>query len=376
MVESLSRADSLLGRLNGAAQRLPNPHVLIRPFVCREAIASSHIEGTQSTLGELLADESGAETQRSPDDLREVGNYVRALHYGMNRLREIPLSLRLVRELHAQLMDGARGEHATPGDFRLTQNWIGKPGCTLNTATYVPPPPDALLTHLGKWELFLHEKYLPPLVRAACMHYQFEAIHPFLDGNGRVGRLLISLALSAWGQLDQPFLYLSAFFDATRRDYYSHLSGVTEHNDWRGWIEYFLNGVATQAEDALFRTDAMTQMVAHWKAAAATSGRPHVMPLIDLLAANPFITPRKAEEKLGVAYNTAMRALQWLEINGVVSPVGEQKRGRVFCATKLLDILEAPASLNTTEHTSVWPIESAQPLLPSDSPKPSSGFGL
>src|SRR5947207_7267355 len=220
LIGALSDADRLVGRLAGEGGRLSNPHILIRPFVRREAVLSSKIEGTQATLGELLAAEAGASVDRSPADLREVGNYVVALEYGLKRLRTLPLSLRLTRELHAKLMAGVRGDHATPGEFRRSQNWIGRPGATLANATYVPPPPDLLMDCLGAWEKFLHDRSLPVLVQAALMHVQFEAIHPFLDGNGRVGRLLITLFLVEREVLPTPLLYLSAFFEATRADYY------------------------------------------------------------------------------------------------------------------------------------------------------------
>ncbi len=188
LIGVLSDADRLIGRLAGEGGRLPNPHILMRPFVRREAVLSSKIEGTQATLGELLAAEAGAAVERSPEDLREVGNYVAALEHGISLLQELPLCVRLVRELHTKLMEGVRGQNATPGIFRTTQNWIGKPGSTLATASYIPPPPGEVEPCLAAWEKFLHESDLPPLVTIALAHYQFEAIHPFLDGNGRVGR--------------------------------------------------------------------------------------------------------------------------------------------------------------------------------------------
>lgn len=345
LVRVLSQADRLLGRLAGEGRRLPNPHLLIRPFVRREAVYSSRIEGTQATLGELLAAEAGATSERSPEDLREVGNYVAALEHGMKRLKTLPLSLRLVRELHAKLMTGVRGDHATPGEFRRTQNWIGRPGCTLVDASYVPPPPDELMEHLGRWEDFLHDETAPPLVHAALAHYQFEAIHPFIDGNGRVGRLLITLSLCARGVLPEPLLYLSAFFDATRNDYYEGLRGITERGDWTGWIEYFLNGVARQSEDALSRAERINQLLAGWRHKFAGGGSRVPLQLIDLLGANPFLTPRETERRMGVAYNTVMRAITALEAGGVLTKVGDSKRDRVFCARAILDILEEPARL-------------------------------
>ncbi|MBE3132246.1 MAG: Fic family protein, partial [Acidobacteria bacterium] len=218
LVAALSAADRAVARLAGEGRRLPNPHILIRPFVRREAVLSSRIEGTEATLGELLAAEAEAAIERSPADLREVANYVVALENGVKRLRDLPLSLRLVREVHESLMHGVRGDTATPGQFRRSQNWVGPAGCTLADATYVPPPPSLLMDCLGEWETFLHENALPPLVHAALAHAQFEAIHPFLDGNGRVGRLIITLLLIEKQVLPAPLLYLSAFFQATRQE--------------------------------------------------------------------------------------------------------------------------------------------------------------
>ena len=237
----LSEADRAVGRLAGEGRRIPNPHLLIRPFVRKEAVLSSRIEGTQATLGELLAAEAGAAVDRNPEDLREVGNYVVALEYGLGRLGTLPMSLRLVRELHERLMRGVRGDVATPGEFRHSQSWIGPPGCTLNDATYVPPPPMELMTCLDAWERFLYDDTVPPLIHAALVHSQFEAIHPFLDGNGRVGRLLITLLLVSRDIIPSPLLYLSAYFEATRDEYYARLLGVTERGEWEEWMTYFLS---------------------------------------------------------------------------------------------------------------------------------------
>jgi Fic family protein len=348
LVRALSDADQLLGRLAGEGRRLPNPHLLIRPFVQREAVFSSRIEGTQSTLGELLAAEAGAAVARSPEDLREVGNYVSALEHGVARLKTLPLSIRLVRELHEKLMTGVRGDHATPGELRRSQNWIGPPGSTLAQATYVPPPHDEMLDDLGAWEKFLHDETLPPLVQTALMHYQFEAIHPFLDGNGRVGRLLITLLLMQRGVLPLPLLYLSAFFEATRRDYYDGLRAVTERSAWEDWLLYFLNGVARQSEDALSRAERINQQLDQWRERVSRTGSGVALRLLDLLGTNPFITVRKAEAQLGVAYNTAAAALRRLVKLRIVKQIGEARRDRVFCAQALLDILEEPPRLRPT----------------------------
>ena len=347
LTRALSDADRLIGQLAGEGGRLPNPHVLIRPFVRREAVLSSRIEGTRATLGELLAAEAGVPVERSPDDLREVANYVKALEQGVKRLKTLPLSLRLMRELHATLMAGVRGQHATPGEFRRSQNWIGPPGCTLANASYVPPPVEEMTECLGTWERFLHDRSLPPLAQVALLHYQFEAIHPFLDGNGRIGRLLITLFLVEREILPRPFLYLSAFFEAARRDYYERLQGVTEHGDWEGWVHYFLNGVARQSEDALGRAAKINQLLTTWREKAATETSSKVpVKLVDALGANPYLTLTGASRQLKVAFTTVQRAAEHLQKLGIVKEVSGQQRNRVYCATALLSILEAPAQLS------------------------------
>ena len=344
---ALSAADRAIGRLAGEGRRLPNPHLLIRPFVCREAVLSSRIEGTQATLGELLAAEAGAAVERSPADLREVGNYVVALEYGVERLRTLPLSLRLVRELHERLMRGVRGGTPTPGQFRRSQNWIGPSGCTLADATYVPPPADELTGCLGAWEKFLHDDSLPPLVHAALAHSQFEAIHPFLDGNGRVGRLLITLLLVAKDILPAPLLYLSAFFEATREEYYARLLAVTEKGDWEKWLDYFFTGVAQQAEDALGRIRRIDDLLTRWRERLAKSPSRLPEKSLGLFAENPFWTVKKLAARLGVAFTTAQRAIDRLESADVVTLASEAKRNRVYCARAILDILEEPPRLAT-----------------------------
>lgn len=345
LVRALSDADRMIGRLAGEGRRLPNPHLLIRPFVRREAVLSSRIEGTQATLGELLAVEAGAAVERSPADLREVGNYVVALEHSIKRLKKLPLSLRLVRELHEKLLAGVRGDYATPGEFRRSQNWIGPPGATLANAVYVPPPPAELMACLGDWEKFLHDRTLPPLVQIALAHYQFEAIHPFLDGNGRVGRLLITLFLVERTVLPTPLLYLSAFFEATRRDYYERLRGVTERGEWSDWLQYFLNGVARQAEDALGRAERINGHLAQWRVAVSGTSSTVPLTLVDQLAANPFLTVKGAAKRLGVAFTTAQRAVAKLEELSIVTEISHAKRDRVYCAKTILDILEEPARL-------------------------------
>jgi Fic family protein len=346
LIRVLSDADRLIGKLAGEGGRLPNPHILMRPFLQREAVLSSKIEGTQATLGELLAAEAGVAVDRSPDDLREVGNYVVALEHGIVRLKELPLCVRIIRELHEKLMTGVRAQQASPGRFRKVQNWIGKPGSTLATASFIPPPPDEVETCLAAWEKFVHESELPPLVTIALAHYQFEAIHPFLDGNGRVGRLLISLFLIERQILPTPLLYLSAFFEAARREYYDGLRGVSERGEWNEWLEYFLQGVARMSEDALSRAARINSKLIEWQKKVAGDSTNAPLRVVELLAANPFITAKGAAEKLGVAFTTAQRAIERLERLGIVKQSGDAKRDRVYCAKALLDILEEPARLS------------------------------
>jgi len=345
LIRVLSDADRLIGKLAGEGGRLPNPHVLMRPFVKREAVLSSKIEGTQATLGELLAAEAGVAVDRSPEDLREVGNYVIALEHGIARLKDLPLCVRVIRELHEKLMTGVRGQEATPGKFRKIQNWIGRPGSTPATASFVPPPPDEVEPCLAQWEKFMHESDLPPLATIALAHYQFEAIHPFLDGNGRVGRLLITLFLIERQILPTPLLYLSAFFEAARRDYYEGLRGVSERGAWNDWLEYFLLGVARMSEDALSRAARMNSQLAEWQRKVAGDSTNAPSRVVELLAANPFITVKGAADKLEVAFTTGQRAIERLASLGIVKQVGDAKRDRVYCAKALLEILEEPARL-------------------------------
>ena len=345
MIRSLSSADQLIGRLSGEGKQLPNPHLLIRPFVSQEAVLSSRIEGTQATLGELLANDAGASVNRSPDDLKEVGNYVKAMEYGIERLKTLPLSLRLVREIHEVLMEGVRGDYATPGQFRTSQNWIGPAGCTLQNASYIPPSPDVLMECLGQWEQFLHITDVPPLIQAGMLHYQFEAIHPFLDGNGRIGRLLIILFLVERNILTTPMLYLSAFFEATRSEYYHRLSAVTQNSEWQPWLEYFLNGIARMSEDVLDRAERINTLLQAWRKKTAGQ-KPKVLPdAISFLAENPFWTVKKMAQRLNVAYTTAQRAINVLAENNIVSQTDNAQRDRLFCAKAIMEILDEPPKI-------------------------------
>ena len=342
LVAALSHADLAVGRLAGEGRRFPDPHLFIRSFIRREAVLSSRIEGTRTTLAELLAVEAGAKGTADSADLHEVANYVAALEYGLDRLNTLPLSLRVIRELHERLMRGVRGGAATPGAFRRSQNWIGPPGCTLNDASYIPPPPEKLMGCLDALERFLHADDLPVLVQAALAHAQFEAIHPFLDGNGRVGRLLITLLLAERGVLPSPLLYLSAYFEETRESYYARLLAITETGAWEDWLVYFLRGVRLQADDALARIEHLDLLFDSWRDDLGDALSPRLDEVLGLFVRNPFWTVGAIGKTLGIAYTTARRAVDRLEAAGVVSPSGQSKRNRVYHARAVLAALEAP----------------------------------
>jgi len=344
LVSFVSKADLAVGTLSGLGETLPNPHLLIYPFIRREAVLSSRIEGTQSSLSDLLLFEATRiEKQR---DVREVRNYVRAIEYGLKRLEELPLSLRLIRELHSILMEGVRGERATPGEFRQSQNWIGPPGCTLNDATFVPPPVPEMLEALDQLEKFLHtDMPLPPLVELALIHYQFESIHPFLDGNGRIGRLLITLFLCQRGILTKPLLYLSAFFERHRQEYYDHLLQVSQQGAWRQWIEFFLTAVAEQSGDAVRRARRLLDLHRNYyqtsleKRLPATSGQ-----LIELVFMRPVLNARVAQESLKVTFPAAQKAIRALVDEGILAEITGGKRNKAYAAKEILKILEEDAS--------------------------------
>lgn len=341
-VRLLSDADRGLGNLAGIGQLLPNPHLLIAPYIRREAVLSSRIEGTQASLSDLLFFEAAEEEPPRAPDVQEVRNYVRAMEYGLERLAKLPLSLRLVREIHARLMRGVRGEHARPGEFRQSQNWIGPPGCNLTEATFVPSPVPEMTEALGEWEKFLHEaKGIPPLVQCALMHYQFEAIHPFLDGNGRVGRLLITFFLCERGHLPQPLLYLSAFFERYRDEYYARLLEVSRSGDWMGWVQFFLRALATQASDAVANSQRILALQQRYREQLRKrKAKATALAITDELFLNPYVTATRLAERLGVSFPTVQAAIDRLVEAGILREVTGRQRNRIYCAEELLRTIE------------------------------------
>lgn len=353
LAQTLSDADRALAELAGLGRTMPNPHLLIGPFIRREAVLSSRIEGTQADIADLYAYEArqlplpGVETPPSETDVREVLNYVNAMEYGLERLKTLPVSLRLIRELHERLLTGVRGETATPGEFRRTQNWIGPPGCTLREALFVPPPVPQMHEALNALETYLHSQSdpYPPLVRLALIHYQFEAIHPFVDGNGRIGRLLISLLLIQWGLLPLPLLYLSAYFYRHRQEYYDRLLAVSERGAWRDWLFFFLRGVAEQAGDAVRRARRLQDLREEWRRRLIQAGVPsRTLGLVDRLFEAPVLTIPQAARRLGATYHSAQRAVEKLVQQGILEPVGEASYGKAFQAMEILRAIgEEPA---------------------------------
>jgi Fic family protein len=348
LITLLSEADRALSGLAGVGRTLPNPHLLIGPFVRREAVLSSRIEGTITDITDLYAYEAGQlplpgfDAAPPKADAQEVLNYVRALEFGLERVRTLPISLRLMRELHAKLLTGVRGQHATPGEFRRTQNWIGPPGCSLAQADFVPPPVEQMTESLAALERYLHGSAAvhPPLVRLALIHYQFEAIHPFVDGNGRVGRLLLSLLLVEWGLLSLPLLYLSAYFHQHRDEYYDLLMAVSERGAWKEWIRFFLFGVAEQAGDAVARATHLQDLRESWhRQLTETSRSTLLLRLADQLFTSPVLTISGAQELLGVSYPGAQRNVDRLVEAGILRQWGEASYGKTFYAPEILRTL-------------------------------------
>jgi Fic family protein len=277
-------------------------------------------------------------------DVLEVANYVSALEYGLKRLAKLPVSTRFMRELHEILMRGARGEHLTPGEFRRSQNWIGPPGCLLKEATFVPPPVEEMKEALSALERYIHaEPSLPPLVRMALIHYQFEAIHPFLDGNGRIGRLLITLLLCADGVLPQPLLYLSAFFERYRSEYYRLLLEVSQLGNWTAWIAFFLRGVAEQSVDALNRAHQLQQLSTQYRdMLRQRKASANLLQLAELLFRTPVLSPKSVAEALKLTYMAAQKNIDKLVDAGILKETTGRKRGRTYVAQQVMEILEKP----------------------------------
>jgi Fic family protein len=337
----LDQASTALGRLDGMSMLLPDPSLFLYMYVRKEAVLSSQIEGTQSSLSDLLLFES-QETPGVPiDDVTEVSCYVSAMNYGLERLKTFPMSLRLIREIHDKLMNQGRGSTKLPGEFRTSQNWIG--GSRPGNARFVPPPPELLMGVLGDFEKFFHDdkQKLPPLIKAALAHVQFETIHPFLDGNGRLGRLLITFILCVEGVLKEPLLYLSLYFKTNRQAYYDHLQSVRETGDWETWIKFFLNGVIFTANQANETAQAILQLfnkdrtsIEKYAKATTTDLTIHTYFQRHLIS-----NTSKIKETCQISLPTVMRSLATLENLGIIKEITGKERHKIFVYQEYLDVL-------------------------------------
>jgi len=345
LVSIAGEAERKLSELAWIGRNFPEPHIMVRSFIAQEAVMSSRIEGTRASLDDVYNYEAGQLSfLESNSDVREVHNYMAALDHGLSRLNDLPVSLRLIREIHQKLMTGVRGDVWTPGEFRRTQNWIGPAGSTLESAPYVPPPPDEMLAALYQLEDFIHaDSDLPSLARIGIIHHQFEAIHPFLDGNGRVGRLLIALLLCQWDLLSQPLLYLSSYFEKHRSEYYQRLLAVSQRGEWDEWLSFFLTGIRDQASEATQRVQALQSLREkyHQVFAEKRDGL-RLQKLVDFLIGHPIITIRQVEEGLKVTdYKIAQRYITKLQEAGILREMTGKSRNRVFRADEILRIIEA-----------------------------------
>lgn len=343
-VNLLADAEASLGQLSAVGRLLPNPDLLIRPYLLREAISSTRIEGTRAEMSEVF-DVYAAGSDPNPD-VEEVVNYISAMNWGLAQLAHLPLSSRLILEIHRRLMTGVRGRNLSPGEFRTTQNWIGPPGSTVETAPFVPPPPTELDRLLGDWEKFANEEpEMPLLVQNALLHVQFESIHPFLDGNGRLGRLLLIFFLVARGRLSTPILYLSSYLEQHRSAYYEALQLVHESGDPFPWIDLFLTSVQTQSADGVTRSQRIIELRDRYRQAAGELGTSNAMDVVDLICENPVINARKIEDSLGVSRPTALRLLRRMEEKGVLTEEEEGARGqRRYVANEMLNALTGDSS--------------------------------
>jgi Fic family protein len=348
----LSDADRALGRLDGVATVLPNPDLFVAMYIRHEAVLSSQIEGTQSSLDDVLQFEIDATGKELPKDVAEVVNYINAMNYGLERLAELPLSLRLIREIHEKLMAGVRGGERTPGEFRRSQNWIGPQGCTLATATFVPPPVQEMQTALDNFEKFLHDTSLPVLIQCGLAHAQFETIHPFLDGNGRVGRLLITFLLCERKVLHRPLLYLSLFLKVHRSEYYDRLMAVRRDGNWEGWLKFFLRGIEEVSRSATATARAIMhfrethrQLIGDKLAGRKALG----LKLLDYLFEQPLVSVALVEKRLECSFVTANKLVEQLEELKLLREITGGQRNRRYRYDPYMALFDALAPGTETQ---------------------------
>ena len=343
LVSVMSDAERDLSHLAALAGVFPYPRLLIQPFMHTEAVLSSRIEGTRASLEDLYNYETGQLSFfEQSDDVREVHNYLSAMHFGLERLKTLPVSLRLIRELHEKLLENVQDDGLTPGEFRRSQNWIGTPGSTLSNATYVPPPAEEVHKALDALEKYIHTgTEIPALVRAGMIHYHFEAIHPFLDGNGRVGRLLIVLLLCEWGLLPQPLLNLSIYIERYRQEYYYRLLSVSQRGDWEAWLRFFLRGVSEQARDSMVRMERLRAIrVKYQPVIDADRNSDRMAAVVDFLFSRPILSVRQAADGLDIPFKTAQDFIKKLEQEGILREITGYARNRIYRSDEILKAVE------------------------------------
>jgi Fic family protein len=349
----LDKANTALGRLDGISLVLPDPGLFLYMYVRKEAVLSSQIEGTQSSLSDLLLFENNGQSSNNLfDDVTEVSSYVAAMNYGVERLKKLPLSLRLIREAHEKLMNNSRGSNKNPGEFRTSQNWIG--GSRPGNALFVPPPAEKLMDCLDNFEKFLHDEKvkMPILIRAAIAHVQFETIHPFLDGNGRIGRLLITLMLCNDGILKQPSLYLSLYFKAHRQEYYNHLQNIRETGDFESWIKFFLTGVEKTANNAVTTAKCIIDLFEHdsYSVENCMPCGTATLAIYKYLQKNPITNTGKIKKECEISLPTILRNMKNLEHLGIVQEVTKKERHKIFVYKKYLEILNDGEPINNFKY--------------------------
>ena len=342
----LSQADRVLGRLDGAIQTLPNPDLFVSMYVRREAVLSSQIEGTQSSLHDVLAAEAKIFAPDQPTDVGDVINHIAAMHHGLERLAKLPLSVRLIREIHTVLLRNARGSHLNPGELRSSQNWIGAANCTLAEATFIPPPPQELAPQLSALEKFLHaETGLPLLIKIGLAHAQFETIHPFLDGNGRIGRLLITFILCEREVLHKPVLYLSHYFKKHRQQYYDSLQAVRDTGDWEQWLAFFLRGIIAVSGEAtettrhilLLRERHREAITERFGRAAGNGHR-----VLEYLYTHPIVAVAEVQELTGTSYPAANNLVARMTEADILHEITGNTRNRIFAYRNYIDLFHDP----------------------------------
>ena len=338
MLRLLSEADRKLGRLDGVTQILPNPELFVAMYVKKEAVLSSQIEGTQASLTDVLELEKKIEKN---EDVGEIVNYVAALDYGMKRMQDFPLSLRLLREIHKVLLSKGRGSNRNPGEFRTSQNWIGTPGCTLQNATFVPPAVPDMKDALNDLEgYFYDESDIPLLIKIALIHAQFETIHPFLDGNGRMGRLLITFLLWQKGILSKPLLYLSYYFKENRMDYYDCLMAVRKRGEWENWIKFFLKGISQVSDEATSTAKEILNLRTAFEKKVSALHNTYAMRLFDYIFEAPYLSKNTVKDYLHLTYPTAGRLIDdFCGLNILQDATPEKRRNKQYVFTEYIKIL-------------------------------------